>query len=97
MDCKFSDVEENLFRKGNPEQITEQKILDQFRLNHDESTVDIFEQLPEKQKRGGGGITELWSKIDPIWKMESEDLIDFMAERVIHENGNKIFSELFMM
>jgi hypothetical protein len=56
----------------------------------DNLTRTLFEQLPETQKRGGRGITELWSKIDPVWKMESEELIDFMAERVIHENGNAV-------
>jgi len=33
------------------------------------------------------GIKKLWSQIDPIWKWSQEELVEFMAKRVIYETG----------
>jgi hypothetical protein len=47
--------------------------------------------LNEQLKLQQGGLKELWSMIDPVWKKSQEELIEMMAGRVIYESGFFIF------
>lgn len=33
------------------------------------------------------GLKKIWEGIEPVWKMNNDDLIDIMAERIIYEDG----------
>lgn len=34
------------------------------------------------------GIKQLWSLVDPVWKFNKDELVDYMARRVVYETGD---------
>lgn len=33
------------------------------------------------------GLKKIWEEIQPVWKMNNEDLVNVMASRIIYEDG----------
>uniref|UniRef100_A0A915N0R9 DNA-(apurinic or apyrimidinic site) lyase n=1 Tax=Meloidogyne javanica TaxID=6303 RepID=A0A915N0R9_MELJA len=50
------------------------------------STKDVFELINQQNT----GIRELWSYVDPVWKFSDEELVEFMAQRIVYETDEVI-------
>uniref|UniRef100_A0A183C3P0 Endonuclease III homolog n=1 Tax=Globodera pallida TaxID=36090 RepID=A0A183C3P0_GLOPA len=51
-------------------------------------TKKIYRDADDEVERNG--LKELWALVDPIWKFNKEELVDYMAKRVIFESEDII-------
>ncbi|KAL7075546.1 hypothetical protein ACQ4LE_005050 [Meloidogyne hapla] len=54
--------------------------------NQEPSTTDVFELIDQQTT----GIRELWNLVDPVWKFTDDELVEFMAQRIVYETDEVI-------
>lgn len=45
------------------------------------------QDLSAINKEAAGGLKEIWERIEPVWKMSDNELVDMMVKRIIYEDG----------
>jgi hypothetical protein len=77
------------FRKPDPNKLVKEFNFhfhkQQQQLNTGNMTADASPFLLSEEREKG--IKKLLNLIDPVWEYNIEQLVDFMAQKVIHETG----------
>ena len=73
----------NFFMYRGPENPSSNFSFRQTSGQEELSTKDVFELINQQNT----GIRELWSYVDPVWKFSDEELVEFMAQRIVYETG----------
>lgn len=50
-----------------------------------------MQEIMDRKAGGDIGISSIWELIDPVWRMNDEQLVDLMASRIVYEDGESLF------